>query len=40
MTYNSSTIIVNIIRVVSEYHNSDTNYHIFRTMHPQIDIST
>jgi hypothetical protein len=38
MTYNSSTIIANITRVVSEYHNSDTNHHMIKMMHTQIDI--
>ncbi len=33
-----NTIIANIIRAVSEHHNSDTNYHMIIMMHKQIGI--
>jgi len=38
MTYNSSTIIANITKAVSEHHNIDTNHHMIIMMHTQIDI--
>jgi hypothetical protein len=38
MTYDSSTIIANIIRVVNEHHNNNTNDHMIRMMHTQIGI--
>jgi hypothetical protein len=38
MIYNSSTIIANITRVVNEHHNIDTNHHMIRMMHTQINI--
>jgi hypothetical protein len=38
MTYDSSTIITNITRAVSEHHNSDTNHQMIIMMHTQINI--
>jgi hypothetical protein len=38
MTYDLSTIIANVTRVVNEHHNNNTNHHMIKMMHTQISI--
>ncbi len=38
MTYDSNTIIANITKTMNEHHNNDTNNHMIRMMHTQINI--
>jgi hypothetical protein len=38
MTYDLSIIIANIIKVMNEHCNNDTNHHMIWTMHKQIGI--
>ncbi len=38
MTCDSNTIIANIIKTMNEQHNNDTNNHMIRMMHIQINI--
>jgi hypothetical protein len=38
MTYDSSTIIANITRVLNEHHNNNANHHMIKVMHTQINI--
>jgi hypothetical protein len=38
MIYDSSTIIANITRAMNKHHNIETNHHMIRMMHTQIDI--
>jgi hypothetical protein len=38
MTYHLGTIIANIIKVMIEHHNNDTNHLMIKMMHTQINI--